>query len=78
VVDVQVLQAALAQTLIRAAVADTLRTVAEWGQMSREELRGVAEAVDSMVVEQGLCCPVCQEVHCDEGCPLESVRRGLV
>ncbi|BET51779.1 hypothetical protein RGQ21_67610 [Kitasatospora aureofaciens] len=25
----------------------------------------------------GVCCPLCEEVTCDEGCPLESVREGL-
>ena len=59
---------------IRTAVADTLRTVAEWGPTSPEELRAVAEQVDSMAIRDGWCCPVCQEVDCDEGCPLASVR----
>jgi hypothetical protein len=59
---------------IRAAVVYTLRTVAEWCPTSPKELREVAEAVDSMVIEEGLCCPVCQEVDCDEGCPLATVR----
>lgn len=76
--DATALQSILAQTLIRAAVSDTLRIVADWGPTSPEELRSVAEAVDAMVVEQGLCCPVCQEVHCDDDCPLESVRRGTL
>lgn len=60
--------------LIRAATVDTLRTVAEWGPMSREELLAVAESVDTMVVSEGLCCPVCEEVDCDDGCPLAPVR----
>lgn len=25
----------------------------------------------------GICCPLCEEVTCDEGCPLESVRKDL-
>jgi hypothetical protein len=63
---------------IRAATAATLRTVAEWGPtITREEFLAVAEQVEAMTGNDGWCCPVCEEVECDDGCPLEPVRRPL-
>lgn len=68
--------------LIKAAVSATLREVAEWGlafqstldEPAREELRGVADRVDALDRDDTIC-PVCEEATCDEGCPLEEVRR---
>lgn len=59
-----------------ATVAATLRTAAEWfsgeqRDMLREAADGTERAWDSF------CCPVCEEVTCDEGCPLEHVRARL-
>jgi hypothetical protein len=64
------------------AVADTLRTVATWGCLTPEDLLGVAAAVESCNVAStgldGLCCPICEEVECDCGCPLEPLRRAAL
>lgn len=68
--------------LVRAAVAATLRTVAEWGltfigsdgdRSARDDLHGIAEQVE-MLSRHELCCPVCEEVTCDESCPLVGCR----
>lgn len=65
----------------RPIVAATLRTVAEWGLsfeegLARDELRDIADQV--ALVEPGdMCCPVCEEVECDEGCPLAEYRAGV-
>lgn len=36
------------------------------GDLARDSVDGLAD-----------CCPVCQEVICDGGCPLEDLRAGL-
>lgn len=65
--------------LIRSTVAATLRTAAEWGLQwsdespARDELRGIADAVDAMEPDD-MTCPVCEEAECDSDCPLVSVR----
>lgn len=57
----------------------TLRTLAD--QMTCEEdariLRETAEAVELDPTGE-LCCRVCQEAACDDGCPFEAIRAGLV
>jgi len=66
---------------VRAAVAATLRQVAGWGlvwehdgQPARDDLCDIAMQVERM--EPGdMCCPVCEEVTCDEDCPLAGHRR---
>jgi hypothetical protein len=63
-----------------AVIAATLRTAADWlpddhREMLRETAQGVESCTDSYSLS--FCCPVCQEVHCDEGCPLEHVRKAL-
>lgn len=58
-----------------ATVAATLRTIAGWFDAEqRQQLRDVAEDVE--LDPLGACCPLCQEVTCDEGCPLQSVREA--
>lgn len=59
------------------AVAGTLRAVAEQTRDDEERDRLLATAEQ---VESGLddaCCPLCQEVTCDTGCPLGQTRRTL-
>ena len=57
-------------------VAATLRTAAEWfSGDDRDMMREVAD--DAERAWDSACCPVCEEVTCDEGCPLEHVRAAL-
>lgn len=60
---------------VRTVVA-TLRTVAEQirDERDRADLLAVAAEVETDVDD--MCCPLCQEVVCDETCPLEQVRTG--
>lgn len=53
----------------------TIREVATWGPMTKEELRQVADDVAHARPNDGTC-PVCEEVTCDEGCPFEGTRRA--
>lgn len=57
-----------------AVVAATLRKVSDQQRCDadREELVSVAAAVEADW--DGACCPVCQEVACDDDCPLVEVR----
>ncbi|WP_030757254.1 hypothetical protein [Streptomyces sp. NRRL F-5135] len=56
--------------------AATLRTAAEWfSGDDRDTMREVADQAERD--RDGICCPVCEEVDCDEGCPLEHVRAAL-
>ncbi len=70
-----------------AAVAATLRAVSEWGYLdagqhadqdaarecARTDLRSIAGEVDGMSPDD-MCCPLCEEMVCDEGCALEGLR----
>lgn len=59
-------------------VAATLRTVA-WAEREDKPFRmyDTADELDRLAdLNENLdCCPVCEEVTCDEGCPLEAVRK---
>lgn len=56
-----------------AAVAATLRTVAGWvSEDDRDMFYAAAKQTEHDW--DGPCCPVCEEVMCDDGCPLERVR----
>lgn len=65
-----------------AAIVATLRQVAGWGDVPPEELVELADVVERQDWAaprddeglDGLCCPMCQEVECDAGCPLEPER----
>lgn len=57
---------------VLATTAATLRQVAFWGDAPPENYIAAAEQVESGYIED--CCPVCEEVRCDEGCPLEHLR----
>lgn len=67
---------------IRTATAATLRQVAFWGlvfdggtvESTCDELLEIARQVEQLDVADDFCCPVCEEVTCDDGCPLEPVR----
>lgn len=61
-----------------AATAETLHVVAEWGDVGGEELHRVAEEVATGRVADWMCCPVCEEIACDAGCPLAPVRSPSV
>jgi hypothetical protein len=64
-----------------AAIVATLRQVAGWGDVPPEDLVDLADVVEQQDWAAGgddlggLCCPMCQEVACDAGCPLEPERR---
>lgn len=61
-------------------VAATLRQLAGWGVRDRTpdslyELAAVVEQYDHATGDlEALCCPMCQEIECDAGCPMEEVR----
>lgn len=65
---------------VQAAVVATLRALAEWhpatSQVTEEEWLGLAREVEGL--EPGWACPLCQEVTCDDGCPLAPVRAAMV
>ena len=62
------------------AVVDTLRQLAGWSDEDRsvDELLGLAALVEGEgatgIMHDGWSCPMCQEVECDEDCPLAAVR----
>lgn len=62
----------------RKTVAATLRSVAAWcdTDRDRDELYNMATAVEAG--DDDDCCPVCQEVTCDEDCPLVEVRNKQI
>lgn len=69
---------ALARDNVLTAVAATLRYV---GGFHSDELSETATQIDGMRSAPRddfawLCCPVCQEITCDDDCPLAIVRRG--
>lgn len=81
------------QAAIITAVAATLRQIADWGYLDnaghplRDELLELAGAVeregapadpDGPDCLLGMSCPMCQEVTCDAGCPLEPVRTAVM
>lgn len=59
------------------AAAKALRTAAYW--LPDEQQALLLEAAEGAETHwDGACCPVCQEVWCDDGCPLEEVRAELM
>ena len=71
---------------VRAAVVATLRYA--WVNWSHEGADGVRrvqadfleeaeELTRNWTIEGGYCCPFCEEVACDAGCPLEPMRGAL-
>lgn len=61
--------------LIVAATEQTLRTAANWLESDRDSdlLVQAADAVKAQGADEA-CCPVCDEIACDTGCPLETLR----
>lgn len=63
------------------AVRDTLLQVASWveSDADREDLHDMANRVGLYAdVARSECCPMCEEVRCDEGCPLAGIREAGV
>jgi len=62
-------------------VVKTLRFAARWvGEDAAQVLRQAAEEAETCRTRYDLIgygCPVCQEIDCDAGCPLENVRNVL-
>lgn len=61
------------------AVAATFRQIALWGLRfdagpAHDELMEIARKVEALSVEDDICCPVCEEVTCDDDCPLAPIR----
>jgi hypothetical protein len=63
---------------VPAVVAATIRTVAGWisSDQDRDLLHSAAEQVERDPGPDSICCPLCEEIACDDGCPMETVRRG--
>jgi hypothetical protein len=60
---------------IVATVAATLRQIAHWGVArphTDDEWTGLALQVEG--IEPGWCCPLCQEIECDDDCPLAPLQ----
>lgn len=57
-------------------VAATLRQIAQWciDDWTPKELQELATFVENEDYENGMICPMCQEIECDGGCPLEHYR----
>lgn len=56
-------------------IAATLRQIAEWGDVSDTELYEIADQVENGATDDWWSCPMCEEITCDDGCPLEPLRR---
>jgi hypothetical protein len=63
---------------VASTVAATIRTVAEWisNDKDRDLLHSAAQQVEHNPGPDSICCPLCEEITCDDGCPMEVVRRG--
>ena len=62
--------------IIKRAVAAAYRQAAGWCSNDGDGLAMLAVARDVEAFQPGdACCPCCEEVTCDTGCPLEPVRR---
>lgn len=73
---------------VRTAVADTLRYArVNWGPLDTtdhprlktliEDLASAEALTRGWHMEPGWCCPFCEEVTCDDDCPLVRVREEL-
>lgn len=56
-------------------VAATLRVVAEQVRGAEDRVQLLRLADDVPRLWDDACCPLCQEVTCDDGCPLAAIRR---
>jgi hypothetical protein len=71
-----------ASVITIAAVSTALRQMANWGLSfdngpAGSELRAIASKVEALIAEDDFCCPMCEEVECDDDCPLAAVRAEL-
>lgn len=62
-------------------VAATLRQISQWGigqwgddDRITKDLQALAHFVENEDYDNGMVCPMCQEIECDGGCPLEYYR----
>lgn len=55
----------------------TLRTAAEWMERDTDRAMMLEAAERAELDWDGACCPVCEEVTCDDGCPLNRVRTAI-
>lgn len=57
-------------------VVATLRQLASWSEEDclPESLAALAREVEEHDFADSWCCPMCQEIQCDGGCPLAEVR----
>lgn len=60
------------RAVVLATVAATFRYAAQWGGTTPDEFYEAAAEVEAYLA--GDDCPVCQEVTCDDHCPLARVR----
>ena len=61
--------------LIKRTVAATCRQLSEWfDEREATALLDMAREVEAFNDARDACCPCCQEVTCDDGCPLAPVR----
>lgn len=58
-------------------VADTLRTASEWIKDEGDRILLVEAAAEVAGNDLSWLCPMCQEVLCDDGCPLSEARAAL-
>lgn len=68
---------ALARDAAATAAAATLRYIGKWDDDARQpgDLAAVATDIDTLRGgAEWICCPVCQEITCDDDCPLAIVR----
>jgi len=56
------------------AIAETLHTIADQGDISAAELHIIANQVATTDVADWWTCPLCEETVCDGGCPLAAIR----
>lgn len=71
----------------RPTIAATLRQVASWGSsilisravndLDETELRRLADEVENGDASEWICCPLCEEIDCDGGCPLHDFRAAF-
>jgi hypothetical protein len=66
--------AAVEPLIVKRAVAAAFRQAAEWDGIFGDSLLATARAVEALTEENDVCCPVCEETTCDDGCPLAPVR----
>lgn len=57
--------------------AATLRIAATWLPSEHKEILQQVAVDTELRGTDDFCCPVCEEVSCDDGCPLEHVRANL-